>query len=75
MAKGNEWWLATDEDGSKHLFPCRPTENTNLFGARFWYAEGRIDVNNISQFLPRQGIGDEPRRVDIKITWKPQGNS
>ena len=68
---GNSWWLATDENGSKHLFKTKPEENTNLFGERYWYAPTMIQVNNISQFLPKQKYGEEPRQVDIKIQWKP----
>ena len=70
MGKSN-WWLATDENGSKHLFKTKPEENINLFGEHYWYAATMIQVNNISRFLPKQKYGEEPRRVDIKISWKP----
>lgn len=71
MAGNRSWWLATDENGSKHLFKTKPEENTNLFGERYWYAPTMIQVNNIIQFLPKQKYGEEPRQVDIKIQWKP----
>lgn len=71
MAGKHSWWLATDESGSKHLFKTKPEENVNLFGNHYWYAPTMILVNNISQFLPKQKYGEEPRQVDIKIQWKP----
>lgn len=68
--KLREVWLATDEDGSKHLFGSCPVLHTNIFGEKYWVASVMIDVNNIKDFLPRQTVRDKPRLIEIAIKFR-----
>lgn len=62
-----ETWLATDEDGSKHIFGSRPKLNRNIFGEGYWYAPQSVDVNAIRDFLPAQSFKDQPVTVEIIV--------